>query len=223
LFLASELLPATHWLVKAVPAVAVVPVRPLPARELPGWLQQRAAAHACSLSEEAAQLLVQSVGEDLTTLVAELEKASLWAVSAGGRVGVEEVEAVVGQHRLRSVFELTTAVARRTLGQALGILEALLEAGEEPLGLLGMLTREVRLTWSAKAWLKNGKSPEEIARLVRLPLSAVETVLARAESCSWASLTRQLSRCWEVERRLKAGGFARSELTLLLADLCRAG
>ncbi|MBI4560469.1 MAG: hypothetical protein HY724_00365, partial [Candidatus Rokubacteria bacterium] len=97
------------------------------------------------------------------------------------------------------------------------------DGGEEPLGLLGMLTREVRLTWLAKEWLKNGKSPEEIARLLHRPLPAVEAFLARAESCSGAALSRHLSRCWEVERRLKAGGVARPELTALLADLCVAG
>lgn len=223
LFLAGEALPATHWLLKLIPPGAVVAVRPPTGRGLPGWLRLRAAASRLSLSEEAAQLLVQWVGEDLTRLVGELEKASLWAGADRDSVGVDEVKAVVGEHRLRSVFDLTRAVERRALGPALAMLEALLDGGEEPLGLLGMLTREVRLTWLTKEWLKNGRSPEEIARLLHRPLPAVEAFLARAESCSGAALSRQLSRCWEVERRLKAGGVARPELTALLADLCGAG
>lgn len=223
LFLASEALPATHWLLEVIPPAAVVPVRPPTARELPGWLRRRAEANGLSLSEEAAQLLVQWVGEDLTALVGELEKASLWAGATSGQIGVEEVKAVVGEQRLRSVFELTRALERRALGPALAVLEALLDSGEEPLGLLGMLAREVRLTWLAKEWTKKGKSTEEIARFLRRPFPAVEALLARAESCSEASLRHQLSRCWEVERQLKAGGLPRSELTILLADLCVAG
>jgi len=159
----------------------------------------------------------------LTALVGELEKATLWAGAAGGQVGVDEVKAVVGEHRLRSVFELTRALERRALGPALAVLEALLDSGEEPLGLLGMLTREVRLTWLAKEWLKKGKSAEEIARLLRRPPQVVDAFLARAEACATTTLQRQLSRCWEVERRLKAGGLPRSELTALLAHLCVAG
>ncbi len=86
-----------------------------------------------------------------------------------------------------------------------------------------MVTREVRLTWLAKEWLKQGRAPEEIARLLRRPAPAVEAFLSKADACSIAALRRQLSRCWEVERRLKAGGLPRPELTALLADLCEAG
>jgi len=223
LFLASALLPTDHWLLRVAPSDAIVAVRPPAGRELPGWLRRRAAASGFALSEEAARLLVQWVGDDLTALVGELEKAVLWAGATSGPIGVEEVTAVVGEHRLRSVFELTQALERRALGPALAALEALLDSGEEPLGLLGMLTREVRLTWLAKAWLRNGKSADEIARRLRRPPPAVEAFLARAESCATPTLRRQLSRCWEIERRLKSGGLGRSELTSLVADLCEVG
>lgn len=223
LFLASETLPPAHWLLEVIPPPQVVPARPPAARELPGWLRRRAAAGGLSLGEEAAQLLVQWVGEDLTLLIGEMEKAALWAGGTTGRVGVDEVKAVVGEHRVRSVFELTRALERRALGPALAVLEALLDSGEEPLRLVGMLAREVRLTWLTKEWLKQGKSPEEIARLLRRPVPAIEAFLAKAESCSGVILRRQLCRCWEVERRLKAGGLPRAELTRLLADLCVAG
>lgn len=220
-FSASELLQATHWLLKLIPPEAVVLVRPPAARELPEWLKRRAAAQGIVLADEAAQLLVRLVGEDLGALVRELEKAALWAGSAGGEIGVDAVNAVVGAHRLRSIFDLTRALERRAFGPALALLEALLDSGEEPLGVVGMLAREVRLTWLAKEWLRQGKSPEEIARLLRRP--APDAFLSRAEACSAAALKRQLSRCWEVERRLKAGGLARPELAALLADLCEAG
>lgn len=223
LFLASAALPADHWLLKVVPPSAVVLLRPPTRRELPEWLRRRAAVNGFSLTEEATQLLIQWVGDDLAALVGELEKAALWAGAGSSQIGVGEIKAVVGEHRVRSVFELTRALERRALGPALAVLESLLDSGEEPLGLLGMLTREVRLTWLAKAWLRNGKSLDEIAQLLRRPLPAVEVLLARAESCATATLRRQLSRCWEVERRLKASGLPRSELASLLADLCEVG
>lgn len=223
LLLAGELLPATHWLLKVVPPAAVVPVRAPAGRELLAWLRDRASAHGFTLGDEAAQLLIQLVGEDLTALAGELEKTMLWAGGAGGRIGTDAVEAVVGERRARSVFDLTRALERRTLGPALAALEALLDSGEDALGLLGMLTREVRQTWLAKAWLKKGKSADEIARALNRPPRVVQALLARAEASATATLRRQLARCWEVERRLKASGLPRSELAALLADLCEVG
>ena len=50
--------------------------------------------------------------------------------------------------------------------------------------------------------------------------AAAAALLDRAGSLSRAAAARQLARCWEVERRLKLGGPARPELSLLVADLC---
>ncbi|MFQ5896624.1 MAG: DNA polymerase III subunit delta [Candidatus Methylomirabilia bacterium] len=222
LFLASEALAPTHWLVKLPPPAALIRVRAPTGRELVSWLRGRAAATGLTVTEEAALLLIQWVGEDLGALAGEVEKAGLVREPERRTVGVEEVRAVVGEHRVRSIFELTRALEHRALGSALSVLEGLLSSGEEPLGVLGMLTRQVRLTWLAKEWLRAGKSAEEVARLLRRPSQAVEAFLARAESCSPAALARQLSRCWEVERRLKAGGLPRPELAQLVAELCAA-
>ncbi|MFQ5828182.1 MAG: DNA polymerase III subunit delta [Candidatus Methylomirabilia bacterium] len=223
LFLASGAVPATHWLLKIVPPAAVVPVKRPTGRDLVSWLKRRAAGAGLEVSEEAAQLLIQCIGEDLLALAGELEKAGLAAGPNARRIGIEEVRAVVGEHRVRSIFELTRALERRALGQALAVLEALLAAGEEPLAVLGMLTREVRLTWLAKEWVRTGKPVDEMARLLRRPPHAVETFLAHVESFSAPALARQLSRCWEVERRLKTGGLPRPELAALVAELCAAG
>lgn len=223
LFLAAESLPATHWLLRTIPPSAVVRTRGMSGRELILWLGARAKTDGIEVTEEAARLLVQWVGEDLVALVGELRKAALAAGPAGSRVGVEEVRAVVGEHRLRSVFELTGALERRDIGQAVAVLESLLGAGEEPLAVLGMVTREIRLTWLVSEWLKQGKSDEEISRLLRRPRQFVEPLLARAASLSTRDLSWRLAGCWKTERRIKLGAPPRPELTALLADLCGVG
>lgn len=220
-FLASEPLAPSHWLLKALPPASVVEVRGLAGRALVSWLQARAREEGADLTEGAAQLLVRWAGEDLTTLSGELEKALLFA---GERSITEDhVRGVVGEHRLLRTFELTDAIERRETGRALTLLESLLASGEEPLAILGLLARQVRTTWQVAEWRRQGKSAEEIARLLRRPPFAVESLAARAASLSAPWLARALARCWEVERSLKSGGRPRPELTLLVADLCRAG
>jgi DNA polymerase-3 subunit delta len=220
LLLATERLPASHWLLQALPASAVVEAPGMSDREMTRWLVARARVDGIEVTPEAAHLLVQWAGDDLAGLFGELQKAALAAGPANSRVGAGEVRAVVGEHRLRTVFDLTRAMERRETGQAIAVLEALLRAGEEPMKVLGMVAREVRSTWLAKEWLRQGKSAEEIARLLRRPRQSVEPFLARAEALSPPDLSRQLAACWEAERRMKSGGLPKPELTALLARLC---
>ena len=181
---------------------------------------RHAQAVGYELRDDAATLLVELSGDDLTRLVGEVEKAALAGGPENRRVTVAEIRAVVGEHRLRHVFDLTRALSARDAAAALALLESLLNAGEEPLAVLGMLTREARATWQAADALRAGRAPEEIARSLRRPPAAATALLDRARTVSVAAAARQLARCWDVERRLKLGGTARPELSLLVADLC---
>jgi len=209
-----------HWLLRAVPPAAVVAAPAPTGRALAGWLRAHAQGLGYELGEEAAALLVELSGDDLTQLVGEVEKAALAGGPENRRVGTAEVRAVVGEHRLRHVFDLTRALSARDTGTALALLESLLNAGEEPLAVLGMLVREARATWQAAGALRSGRPAEEIARTLRRPPAAAAALLERARSVSPAAAARQVARCWDVERRLKQGGAARPELSLLVADLC---
>lgn len=220
LLLAAQSLPSSHWLVNAVPAPCIVPVSPPTGRQLTGWLTSRARADGCELDEDAADLLVELGGDDLTQLRNEVQKAALAGGPDNRRVGIPEVRAVVGEHRLRHIFELTRALAARDVGTALSLLELLLNAGEEPLGVLGMLAREARALGQAAEGLRLGRREEEIARALRRPPAAATALIERARELAPGVPARLLARCWDTERRLKLSGPARPELSLLIADLC---
>jgi DNA polymerase-3 subunit delta len=220
LLAAGEVLDSSHWLVKAVPAPAVVTIPRATGRGVLGALRDQAVARGYEASEEALSLLVALAGEDLGTLVGELEKAALSAGPGNRRVTVDEVRAVVGERRLRHVFDLTRALERRDRATALTLLGALLDAGEEPLGVLGMLVREVRTTWQARCELGRGRPAEEVARALRRPPPVASALVALAGSLSPEAAVQRLRRCWEVERSIKSGSPPRPELTLLVSDLC---
>jgi len=209
------------WLLSAVPAAAAVELPSRRGRALEEWLRQRAAMEGITVSDEAARLLVTWVGDDSAALLGEVRKAAVAGGADNRTVGVREVSAVVGEHRVDDAFALVRAVERRDLGLALRTLDRLL-ATEEPLLLLSLLAREVRTAWTVKAWLERGQSTEQIARMLRRPLPVVTTAAAAVRKDPPAALPRRLVRCWDVERRLKSGGEPRAELTALVAELCGA-
>jgi DNA polymerase III subunit delta len=213
---------ADHWLLGALPPAAVVALPLRKGRALEDWLKQRAAAEGLTVGDEAARLLVQWVGEDGARLLGEARKAALAGGPEHRRVGVNEVTAVVGEHRVSDVFELTRAVERRDLGQALRTLDRLL-ATEEPVFLLALLTRNVRVALTVRDLAATGQSAEQIARSVRpVPPPVVQAIMARVAGAGGDALAGQLARCWQAEWRCKSGGQPRAELTALVAELCGA-
>jgi DNA polymerase-3 subunit delta len=224
LLLADEALTATrdrkdHWLLAAVPAAAVVTLPTRQGGALEPWLRRRAAAEGLTVSEEAARLLVQLVGDDGAALLGEVRKAALAGGPQNHSVGVKEVGAVVGERRVSGVFDLTRAVERRDVGLALRTLESLL-ATEEPMLLLALLTREARTAWTILEWSRRGQGAEQIARTLRRPVPVVQAFVAAASSGGPPAAVARLRRCWEAERRLKSGGDARAELVALVVALC---
>jgi DNA polymerase III delta subunit len=220
LLVAERTLAADHWLVEALPRAAVIPVMRPTGPGLVGWLRGHAAAGGVEVSEPAARLLIDLTGEDPATLAVEVEKAALVAGPDNHQVGVDDVRASTGDRRVRRVFELMRAIERRELGAAVGILQALLEAGEDPLRLLSIVTSEVRAAWQATEWLAEGRSVDEVVRALRRPGPAAAAIVARAESLPAGTARAQLMRCWDTERRLKLGTPGRAALSFLVAELC---
>src|SRR6266446_5072235 len=124
LLLADEALRASrerrtdHWLIGAVPAAAIIELPTRGARDLPGWVRQRAALEGLTITDEAARLLVELTGEDTATLLGEARKAALAGGADNRNVGVKDVGSIVGEQRLDDIFDLTRAVERRDLAGA---------------------------------------------------------------------------------------------------------
>lgn len=225
LLLADESLAAArdrrdHWLLGAIPRAATIALAARDGRAAEAWLRQRAAAEGLTVGDEAARLLVQWVGEDSASLLGEARKAALAGGADNTTVGVNEVTAVVGEHRVSGVFDLTRAVQRREVGAALRILDRLL-ATEEPIRLLALLTADVRATLTVADLTARGQGTEQIARAVRKPAPVVDAIARGPAAAPAHVLARRLERCWQAERRIKSSGEPHAELTALVVDLCR--
>lgn len=211
------------------PALRLVPdalgleVRPPTGRAVTGWLRERARVAGLDLAPAAAEALVALVGEDLSRLATELEKAAVFA--AGDRRLTEDVvRSLVGESRIRQYWELTQALEDGDRAKALRVLDQLLAAHEEPTVLLGQLVGYLRDLWRTKAGLADRKDAREIGKLLtrRRPDWAVERLMARASGVPGETLVAGVRRCFETEVRLKSsGGDPRTLLTVLVADLAR--
>ena len=206
---------------RILPDADQVEVRAPTGRAVVGWVRERARGAGLDLAPDAAQALVDLVGEDLARLAAELEKASLYTVG-DGRVSEETVRALSGQTRVRQYWELTQALEEARRPDALRLASQLLVSGDEPLVLLAWVVGYLRDLWRVLPAAIAGADAREVARALprRRPDWAVERLAARARAVGIRGLSRAAERCFEVEQALKTGtGSPRALLTCLVAEL----
>ncbi len=206
---------------RILPEADQVEVRAPAGRAVVGWLRERARGAGLDLAPEAAQALVDLVGEDLARLAAELEKASLFA-AGDRRVSEDVVRALAGETRTRQYWELTQALEEARRADALRLASQLLASGDEPLILLAWLVGHLRDLWRVLPGATAGADLREVARALprRRPDFAVERLALRARAIGIRGLARAAERCFEVEQALKTGaGSPRALLTWLVAEL----
>jgi len=188
-------------------------------------VRKHARQYGLALSEAARAFLVDAVGTDIGTLDQALEKVDLYVGPAeeGGRreVGVEAVQEVVAETRVRSVFDLTDALGERNFETALTILDRMLLDGEPPLRILHMIARHFRIVGRLHDPDYRTLQPREQAQKLGVPHFFVDDYRSHARTFEPADVATVRTRILEVDRRLKSSGLAdRTVLEELLYDIC---
>lgn len=135
--------PATTRLAKQL-ASATIACKAMTAARLPAWCSQYVTAkHGQQLTQPAAQLLVDLVGNDMGQLEQELAKLAIY-VGPGKRIDVDDVDLLVGRSQTANVFKVFDAIGAGRPGEALAILDDLLGDGEDPFRILGAFSLQLR-------------------------------------------------------------------------------
>lgn len=158
-----------------------------------GWSTERGKTLlAKTLQPEAARLLVDSVGVDLTLLANELEKLAIF-VGVRTEITPDDVQALVGQNRTEQIFQIADHVAEGNASAALTHWRRLIDNDRDaPFTAVGALAYKFRSLLAARrllelrvpeqqiiqqtgAWSLRGKLQRVLSRL---SLTKLESALA---------------------------------------------
>jgi DNA polymerase-3 subunit delta len=148
--------------IKACSAAQVIELRPLYADELGAWVERRARQKDVRLSVDMAQLVSELSGPDLASMDSALDKLSLY-VGKGASPDEAQLRQVLGDTRLRTIFELTRHLGQRDLIRAGQALHQMLDRGESSVGILAMIARHFRLVWRVRDGRSQGLSGRNLA------------------------------------------------------------
>lgn len=127
----------------------------LSSADLRVWVRQEAKRAGVELEQEAAEALVQSVGENLFDIQNEITKLSL--LYAERPVRVADLASVIGSYRLNAIFELAESIEPGGQARSLAILQRIMHSGaERPSGIIYQLTRHFLGLLKAKTGVAGG-------------------------------------------------------------------
>lgn len=126
-------------------------------QELSSWIKQFVASHGKSIDETAVKDLKELQGQNLLSFAQELEKLITF-VGERDRIKLDDVEALVGKSLTLSAFELTWAIERNRVDDAIRIVSDLLLIGKKHYEIIGLLCWHFNRILKAKMLEVKGES-----------------------------------------------------------------
>jgi DNA polymerase III subunit delta len=210
---------------QALKGVAVVvDCGPLESRAIPEWLHVMARQLDLTLDEVACEGLQHASGGNLAMMVRELEKLAAY-LFPGKRVTIADVEAVRGADTGGTVWDLLDALGRKDRARAVRALGKVLDAGEPPLRLLGLLTFHWRQIWRTREQLARRVPEIALARILGVPPFRVRSLVEQARRFPDEELARAFKAFRDADGLLKGGSRTGETLVMerLVLRLCRGG
>ncbi|MEC9384338.1 MAG: DNA polymerase III subunit delta [SAR324 cluster bacterium] len=179
------------------------------------WVVQRGVKKGLPLSADAARLMINIVGNDLTDLDHELEKLSLYL--SGAPITEELIKEHIRGHKHFSVFRMTEALSRKELLPALEILDQQLQAApREHVRIFALIIMQFRRLLIIHSMLSQFYKEAEILAKVSLPPFLGKQVLDQARNFSSLEMQNIYAELAKLDLRVK---FKSSLAPLLLQDL----
>jgi len=186
-----------------------------PKWKLPEHLVQYAAAkYKIRLNRDAAEMLVELIGEELSPLYNELEKLILFARDEKV-IRADHVESLTGHHRIYGAFEVIDATTAGNAGQAVTRLRNMFEQDKSAeYSVVGAFAFHLRRMFQAKALLEKRISPTDVAKqlriwynkdrffaqLQRITLSQIAAFLEELAAVDYATKTGQAQAAVAIEQ-----------------------
>jgi len=178
--------------------------KPPQRRELNRWIEKRVKKKGGQISAAATETLAAFVGNDLRLLDQEIEKLVVY-VNQERPISEDDVRLLVSYVQEANIFEMVDALGRRDGQRAARLLHQLLDAGEHPLALLGMIVRQFRIMIQVKELSGRGLRQQDMAARLKLHPFVVKKTTRQAMNFSMGQLETIYRRLLETDVAIKTG------------------
>jgi DNA polymerase-3 subunit delta len=195
---------------------------PPPRWKLPEHLVQHALGkHKARLNKDAAEMLVELIGEEPAQLYNEVEKLVLFTRGEAA-IRIDHVEALTGHHRIYDAFEVIDAMIGGHVGQAVSRLRNMFEEDRSAeYTAVGAFAFHLRRMFQAKVLLEKRVNRAVIAKQLRI-WSNEERFFSQLQRISLGQIAAFLEELAAIDHATKTG---QGQAPVLIEQLvlCLAG
>ena len=177
---------------------------PMNSAAMATWISAEAAAQGVSFVPQALAALAEAVAGDSARAANETGKLIAYA-GEKKMIEVADVAALVVGETHEDMFGFLDAVANKQTQRAATMLEKQIEAGLEPMQMLAMLARTVRLLLQARDLLDRGVPQNEAIRELGVHPFAARKSLDQARSFEMGFLQGLHAALLDADRKVKTG------------------
>lgn len=185
-------------------AGVAVTVWPLEGQPLSAWVRARLKSRGLEPSADAVALIADRVEGNLLAAAQEVDKLVL--LRPAGALDAEAVAEAVADSARYDAFKLVDAALVGDLPRTVRILEGLQAEGEEPVMVLGALTRQLKELAGLAAEIEGGQAaPRVLAGIWERRRPLVQMALRRRRAHGWQRLLKRAQRADAVLKGQAAG------------------
>ncbi|WP_332633413.1 DNA polymerase III subunit delta [Halalkalibacter flavus] len=177
---------------------------PFDDRMLSEWLDDQASAKGFRFTSDGKDHLLERVGPQLLLLASEMEKLALY-VGQEGQVDGKVVDLLVARSLEQDVFALIEFAVKQRLDKALSIYHDLLKQKEEPLKLLALIARQLRIYYQVKEMSRRSYSQKQIAMQLKLHPYVVKLASQQMNKFDDQRLLQLLEAAADTDYAIKSG------------------
>ncbi len=161
-------------------------------------------AHDKKLSRDAAELLIELTGDELTRLYSEIDKLALFA-NVEEIITPKHIESLIGHNRLFNAFAVIDAVIAGNPGRAVERLRGMFAKDKSAeYSVVGAFAYHFRRMFNIKLLLKKGVRQKEITDKFRL-WSHENKFFAQLQQMSFKQIGEYLQQLAETDYAIKTG------------------
>ncbi len=168
------------------------------------WIVRSMRALGKRMSEPVAERFLFTVGNDAALLKQEMEKLADYTGDRGEAL-LEDIAAITVQSLECTVFQMVDAQVAGDYGQALILMQRVLESGEDRMLVLAMLLRQYRMLYQLRCLIGESVPQSEFPALLKIPPFAARRMQAQAMRYDKRQLKEVYDYLLDFEYRLKSG------------------